>query len=454
MNNDRTYDALHHWVQRMQEGDDRAFDEIYQRCSGYVSFVCAKFCDNKEDAEEIVQDTFIIAFKKTPALQGRTLPAYLRTIAINECFRRRKAHYKKQSHVAHDPPIDLQELDEALLPQEALENKELHTLLLKEIAKLPKQQNEMMLLYYFVDFNAKQIAELMEVPVGSVYTALTRARQTIKRKLEAEQAPQWASSGAKALVLLPLAALFLTEETTYLASYIPPPFTGMEGAMMGTTCAPAGITTSTVLGYIAVACVAAVSVFAITAYVTLQSAPVQEIDAPLVTLSAPPETSSPLVITTPTPQITITQSTTAPAATPPTTPPPTEAITAPVTPTSTTAPLLPPPTPPPTQLPTHPPPTAPPIVDRTAQILAALATANTPSDVAHIFQQYDFTFDTQIETVADDIIRFYVTNKGSGDILVGTAVHADGTGWRMQYRFYAQAHVPQDRFELYLWMLN
>ncbi|MCL2406279.1 MAG: hypothetical protein FWC92_12160 [Defluviitaleaceae bacterium] len=100
-----------------------------KRSCASVAFMCHKFCDNHEDAEEVVQDTFLIAFKKTSDLQFNTFTAYLaylRKIAIHESFRKRKASSRRAEYfVSSDKlPEDYKELDENILPAEALSNKE------------------------------------------------------------------------------------------------------------------------------------------------------------------------------------------------------------------------------------------------------------------------------------------------------------------------------------------
>ncbi|MCL2365310.1 MAG: sigma-70 family RNA polymerase sigma factor [Defluviitaleaceae bacterium] len=458
--NERSYEMLNQLVQQVQSGNPQAFNEIYQRCSGYVSFVCAKICDSKEDVEEIVQDTFITAFKKVDDLRGETLIPYLRTIAVHASFRKHKANNRRLAYTTEEMPVDLQELNQNLLPEAAMQNKELRKILINEIDKLPRQQREAMFLFYYADIPAKQIAESMEVPIGSIYTALTRARQTIKARMEENRKTEWVKAGAKAVALLPVVAIFLAEEATYMAAYVPTEFVGAAGATAATaTFVGTSTVSSTVVGYIMAACIAAASVLAISAYVALQAEPPPEaeptqrfyymntafpiepthsdIEAPLPTQ---PPTTPTLASPTPTTAPEVMPIITTPIITmPPVTTPP-ETTTPPTTPSPTTLP------------PTTPTPTAPPIVNRTDQILSALANATTPAAVAQILADYDFTFDIQIDTQADAIIRFYITNEGSGEILVGTVTPADGTPWRMQYAYFESGQAPQDRFDLYLWI--
>lgn len=65
--NDENND-FHDLMTRLTNGDEHAFEELYRRSVASIAFTCHKFCNNHEDAEEAIQDTFTIIFKKLPAL--------------------------------------------------------------------------------------------------------------------------------------------------------------------------------------------------------------------------------------------------------------------------------------------------------------------------------------------------------------------------------------------------
>ena len=429
------------WVAQLQNGDATAFDEIYQRCCGYVSFVCTKFTDNKEDIEEVVQDTFHIAYKNIHQIQGKAIIPYMRKVAVHECFRRRKINRHYASHTTPDATFDHPELDEALLPEDALQNKERQRQLLLEIDRLPKLQREMVYLYYYADIDAKEIADLMQCTVGSVYSVLTRARKTLRQKLDDDNR-RAGRLLAKTVAVLPLAALFLAEESTYVLAFSPPvACAAAAGAVTTSATVATTTTTGTLVGYIA-ACMVFVGLATGTYIIAFQSAAYDP--APVVyqpTQPTPTMITTATITTTPEPTM---ATTTAPTTAPFTTPEPTQP------PTTTPTPTEPPPI---TPQPTIPP--APIIpIDRTADILATLSLATTAYDVAHIIATYGFVFETQATAHNDQILRFYLHNEGSGDILIGTSIQANGSGWRMQYIFFDGGDMPFDGVGLYRWMRN
>jgi len=110
-------------------------------------------------------------------------------------------------------------------------------------------------------------------------------------------------------------------------------------------------------------------------------------------------------------------------------------------------------TPPPPPPPTTPPPpiiaTAP--ANRSADILAALATAHDAATIAHIIDYYGFTFAQAIRD-GDERHRFYTINEGSGDIMIGIANNEDGFFQRMHFSHFTNGPAPTDIIELLIFM--
>ncbi|MCL2367257.1 MAG: hypothetical protein FWC75_09520 [Oscillospiraceae bacterium] len=80
--------------------------------------------------------------------------------------------------------------------------------------------------------------------------------------------------------------------------------------------------------------------------------------------------------------------------------------------------------------------------------MAALTTANTAGNVTATLRYYDFSFVRAMRLSTGEQIRFYVTDEGSGDILVGVAAHEDGTNWYMRFRHFAGGTMWSDVVDL------
>jgi len=486
---------FHSSIERLNNGDVTAFEEIYKMCCAPISFLCQKFCDNKEDAEEVLQDTFLIAHKKAADLRGDTLLAYLRKIAIHECFRKRNKNRLSYEYLVNTDSIaeTLPELNESFLPEAALQNKELQTELLRIINQLPKNRREMVYLYYYAGFNTEEIAKLYECSNSTVWNTLSAARKTIKTKLEDTDSKY----NIKGLAVAPLAALFFIEEEIFAASYIPAAAPSIVAAdVVGKV---ATVTATSTKAYVVAACIVAACSISLAVYLASspnaheyeptydsyaelpmyeEEPPTYEIEEPIeaepeyepyipyepqeyeAETYDPPTQDEPYVpqaaeeppyIPTPVEEPQAAQE-------------PTEVYEEPTVyepaaeeepyepqyeeePTTEDEPYE--PTPEPVEEEPEPTPEPEPI-DRTPEILAALAQANNAAEVNRIISYYGFEFATQMHF--DMQYRFYVLDDGSGDIMIGTATHADGTGWRMRFEHFNNGTMPTDALQLLAFM--
>ena len=484
---------FHSLIERLNNGDETAFDEIYKKCCAPISFLCQKFCDNKEDAEEVVQDTFIIAHKKASDLRADTLMAYLRKIAIHECFRKRNKNRLSYEYLIHTDSLaeTLPELSESFLPEAALQNKELQTELLRIINQLPKNRREMVYLYYYAGLNTEEIARLYDCSATTVRTTLFAAKKTIKTKLEGTDSKY----GVKGLALIPLVAIFVVEEQVYAASYVPMAAPSIVAAEVVSTVATVAAKSTT--GYIIAVCALAVCGISLAVYLTtLPNAeqyeptydsyaelPIYEEEPPTYEIEESteyePEEEPHYEPYTPYEPLEYEAETYQPQAEEPYDPP---TQYEPYVPQAVEEPTPPIEEPQAAQEPTEvyeeptvyepqeepyepqdeepedePYEPAPELVeeelepiDRTPQILAALAQANNAVEVNRIISYYGFEFDTQIHL--DMWYRFYVLDDGSGDILIGIAAHTDGIGWRMRFTHFENGTMPLDILQLLQFM--
>ena len=422
---------FHSLIEKLNNGDEKAFEELYKRCCSSISFLCQKFCDNKEDAEEVVQDTFVIAFKKAAYLRSDTLLAYLRKIAVHECFKKRdKNRLRHEFLVYSDSTVeDRQELDKNLLPEDALQNKEFQTELLRIINQLPKNRREMIYLYYYANFNTEEIACLYECTNSTVWNTLSAARKTIKSKLEDTESKYT----VKGRAFIPLTDIFVFEEQVFSASYIQAAAPTIATANVAGTVA-AG-TAKSIKGYIIAACaVAACSVFVAVHVASLSIIEGYEPEYDLYAERSASE-EEPYIIYEPEDYEVETEL---------------QAIElyemqaeeehhepqAEEERTTEDEPYDSEPEPEQVRTEDYEP------TDRTPEILAALAAADNAEEAGRIIGYYGFAFAAQIHL--DMRYRFYALDDGSGDILIGIATDADGTSWRMRFEHFVNGKMPTD----------
>jgi len=437
-NGDHTnFDSL---IEKLNNGDPGAFEEIYKRCCSSIAFLCQKFCDTKEDAEEVVQDTFLIAYKKAAELRGDTLLAYLRKIAIHECFRKRdKNSHRYEYIVRSDTPVeDQQELDESILPEEALQNKERQAELLRIIEQLPKNRREMVYLYYYADISIEEVARLYDCTANNVYQTLFAARSTIKSKLEGED-----KKTTKVTAFVPIGALFLVEEQVFAASYV----SAAAPSVVGTGITGTSMTTvaKSIKGYVITACAAAVCVVSVATLVALQPATENDVYETIYEAYIP---------TAEEPAADYMENIAEEAQS---SEPAEERLAQAEDPGERVEPADEPeqaedPEPSIEGEPDEPEPIPEPI-DKTPEILAALAAATSRAETYNLINYYGFVFADQARRHStSEQFRFYVLDAGSGDILIGMVTHEDGTGWNMKFQHFAGGKMPTDIIDLLRFM--
>ena len=413
---------FHPLIEQIKNGDERAFEELYKVCSRYLAFVCSKFCNNRQDVEEIVQDVMVIIHSKANELRADTILAYMRKIAVNECYRKAsetKSYLQHVDYSASQETVEAQmEFNEDFLPEEYVTNNEKRAEFLKVLQKLPKMQWESVYMYFYSRFTVAEIAKLHNCSESNVYNNLARA----KKALQAKFTPDGKIIDKKN-ALVPLGVLLLAEEQALVATYTAGA-TSAAGAGAVTATSKAGHVIATcIVGFVA-ACAIAVGV-----YISAQTNYEHYITEPAIAAIVEAITTEPPT-TEPVTEPPTTEAVTEPPTTEPVTEPPTtEAVTEPLT----TEPIAEP-------------------INRTLQILAALSNATTPGCVADIIYYYDFEFFGLIQSTAYEQFRFYVTNEGSGDILIGIVVHEDDANWRINFRLFEDIEMPQRTMDLFRFM--
>jgi RNA polymerase sigma-70 factor (ECF subfamily) len=162
-------------VQALLAGDREVFGELVDRHRDMVLGLCLRVADNRSDAEELAHDTFVEAYLKIGTLrEPDKLGGWLRAIALNLCrmwYRRRRA--------------TLRELPDDVPAGEAdTEDADLLARMSAGLWQLSGPQRLVLVLHYFERMSYDQVAEFLDVPIGTVMSRLHRARAALREVLE------------------------------------------------------------------------------------------------------------------------------------------------------------------------------------------------------------------------------------------------------------------------------
>lgn len=172
--------------------DENAWSELYAQTARETYFIALKATENQHDAQDLTQETYIIAMERLQQLadSSKFLP-WLHMITANRC--RDYLKKKRPSLFSDLVPEDGPELDwEAdqldVMPEQVLDTQETVRLVQEILETLPDEQKLCLILYYRDELSVGQIAQALETSEGTVKSRLNYARQKVKAKvLELEQ---------------------------------------------------------------------------------------------------------------------------------------------------------------------------------------------------------------------------------------------------------------------------
>lgn len=160
-------------IARANRGDALAFEQLYLRYRDWVVEVAYRFVGDRDDALDVLQDTFAYLFGRFP---GFTLTAQLTTFLYPVIKHRCLDRIRKRR-----PTVDIDDLEEILpAPPAAAPAGDVH----RRLHTLPAQQREVLLLRFVDDLSLQQIADALDVPLGTVKSRLHHALQALKKSAE------------------------------------------------------------------------------------------------------------------------------------------------------------------------------------------------------------------------------------------------------------------------------
>ncbi len=172
-------------IARLKSGDEEAFNIFFERYKNTIYNFGLKFCGNREDASDILQETLLNAFKYIKNFKGESkLSTWLYRIASNAC---QKKKISERNVVSFDELEDnqihfLNKHEET--PHITFERKEVERLIQKAILHLPEQYRIPLILKDIEGLNHQEIAEIMGITVTNAKVRLHRARVMLKTIVE------------------------------------------------------------------------------------------------------------------------------------------------------------------------------------------------------------------------------------------------------------------------------
>jgi len=177
-------------IKRALGGDQHAYAAILDRYRGPISTLIFRMVKNREETEDLVQEAFIKAFNSLASFNEQyAFSTWLYKIAVNNCidhFRKKRLRVfsidkpieSKDGELQRELPDTTSAADRHLL------NEEKTTLIQDAIDSLPEKYRMSIILRHTEEKSYEEIAEIMQIPLGTVKARIFRAREMLKKKLK------------------------------------------------------------------------------------------------------------------------------------------------------------------------------------------------------------------------------------------------------------------------------
>ncbi|MBW2282430.1 MAG: sigma-70 family RNA polymerase sigma factor [Deltaproteobacteria bacterium] len=181
-------------VARLRAGEDAAYEELVRSYGGRLLAVARRFLRVEEDARDAVQDAFISAFRAIDRFEGDSrISTWLHRIVVNASLMKLRSRQRKpetsieellprfldDGHFA-DPPTEWQQTAER-----ALQRRQTRERVREAIDRLPDSYRTVLLLRDIEGLDTAEAAEVLQVSANAVKIRLHRARQALRKLIDA-----------------------------------------------------------------------------------------------------------------------------------------------------------------------------------------------------------------------------------------------------------------------------
>ena len=172
------------WVEQARNGYEAAFSALVQEFHNNVWRFILKSVHNPQDAEELTQETFISAWRSLQTFRGESkFSTWLLGIALNIA-----RNHCNRSASRKEVELPDEHVLESLLPQAEdplalTQSKQMLQELDRAIARLPSELREVVLLVRLEDLALEEAAALLQIPLGTVKSRLSRARERLSEDM-------------------------------------------------------------------------------------------------------------------------------------------------------------------------------------------------------------------------------------------------------------------------------
>lgn len=172
------------------KGDQKAYTKLVEQHKKAIFHIINKIVRNDEAANDLVQETFMKAFSSLATYRSEyRFSTWLYKIAANasiDYLRKRRIHALSLDRPMEtkDGTVEIEVPDYSYHPELDLMRKQQRVSIEEAIDSLPKKYRDVIVYRHKDDKSYEEIADLLEIPVGTVKARIFRARELLKKKLK------------------------------------------------------------------------------------------------------------------------------------------------------------------------------------------------------------------------------------------------------------------------------
>jgi RNA polymerase sigma-70 factor (ECF subfamily) len=174
---------------RARQGDAAAFDAITQLLYGRFLQVAYRILRDRHRAEDLTQQALVTIWQKLPRLRDPDrFDAWSYRVLVNHCYKEARRHRAEPSLEAAREPVARDEYGR-VSDRDQLE---------RAFARLSIEQRAVVVLHHYLGMTVPEIAEVLDIPVGTATSRLGRGMERLRLALRAEATGGYVSDGGPA----------------------------------------------------------------------------------------------------------------------------------------------------------------------------------------------------------------------------------------------------------------
>ena len=179
-----------HYINQIIEGNTNAFSVLVNQYKDVVFTLAYKMLKNKEEAEEVSQDTFIKIFNSLNKFKGESkFSTWIYKITYNTCLDKLKK-IKKENNVVYIEDFKEHQVNAIQNIIESIDEKERNQKIQEYLQLLPSEEAFLLTLYYFDDQSIEEIAKVIDCNANNVKIKLYRTRKKLASILKEQLEPE------------------------------------------------------------------------------------------------------------------------------------------------------------------------------------------------------------------------------------------------------------------------